>query len=556
MAEAAAAPQAPAAARSRAYLAALTRFISTPLDESVFAPNDGTLLPEEARRNALHVLSSTAKGVPAYTKFLKDQGLNPEEIASLDASAADADRFSATWGKIPFVEKSNYVNLYPLSERSFGGKEDGMSDFDVLHVSSGSGGKPTFWGRFATDELAITHRFEQLFRDSFLADRTKTLCINALPLGTWVGGLFTFVCTRNLSLKGYDVTVVSPGNDPPEILRVVRELAPLYQAVVVLSYPPFFKTCVDAGIRMGVPWKEYNLRCVFAGEVFSETWRNLLMERTGIKSPCHIVSIYGTADAGVLACETPLSTSVRRFLASRPELARALFGRDRLPSLMQFDPCQRMMELTPGGTLAFSTLAPARYADPTLGRYALGLLAPLVKYNIGDAGGIRSFEEVLAFCRENGHDPLPEAVAWCADAARAERRMPFVWCFGRAFWAVSLYGANVFVDQVMPGLENPEIAHRVTGKFVLGTALDSSEDPVLSVVVELDAREDLAGMASGTVAELEGTIARLVRAELEATNSEYGHYVPADKRLPKVTVKPYGEPEHFKIGVKHKWVST
>ena len=36
-------------------------------------------------------------------------------------------------------------------------------------------------------------------------------------------------------------------------------------------------------------------------------------------------SLYGTADGGVLANETPLSITIRRFLAARPEAARELF---------------------------------------------------------------------------------------------------------------------------------------------------------------------------------------------------------------------------------------
>lgn len=33
----------------------------------------------------------------------------------------------------------------------------------------------------------------------------------ALPLGSWVGGLFTTLCLRYLTLKGYRLTTVTPG---------------------------------------------------------------------------------------------------------------------------------------------------------------------------------------------------------------------------------------------------------------------------------------------------------------------------------------------------------
>lgn len=419
--------------RTLAYLDAFRRFVSTPLEDLVYKHNDGSCKPEAAQKNALAIFLKACEGVPAYKEFCKAQGIDPASIKTFLDWETHAK----------FVEKVNYVNLYPLAQRSFGG----MSDFDVLHVSSGSGGKPTVWGRFATDELAISVRFEQVFRNSFKADSLPTLAINMLPLGSWVGGLFTFQCVRNLSLKGYPITLLSPGNDVAEILRLVKEVAPLYESVVVLSYPPFFKSVVDAGNRAGIPWASYNLKAVFAGEVFSESWRDLLMQRAGIVSPHHIVSIYGTADAGVLACETPLSTAIRRFLGSNPDIARKLFGKDRLPSLMQYDPCQRMMEMTPEDTLAFSTLAPSDVSGDGQGDYSAGILAPLIRYNIGDSGGVKSFDETLSFCKENGFDPIPEAVKMGGD--RAVLKMPFVWVFGRRFWTVSLYGANVFVENVM-----------------------------------------------------------------------------------------------------------
>ena len=46
------------------------------------------------------------------------------------------------------------------------------------------------------------------------------------------------------------------------------------------------------------------------------------------------------------------------------------------------------------------------------------------------------------------------------------RMLPFLWIFGRKFWTVSLYGANVFVENVMGGLEQPEkILLRVNSSY-------------------------------------------------------------------------------------------
>src|SRR6185369_9121594 len=115
-------------------------------------------------------------------------------------------------------------------------------------------------------------------------------------------------------------TVVTPGNDVAEILRVVVELAPYYEQVVLAGYPPFVKNVVDAGLAKGVDWPAYHVKLVLAGEVFSEEWRDLMGRRAGMTEPLFdSASLYGTADAGVLGTETPLSVSIRRFLARDPD---------------------------------------------------------------------------------------------------------------------------------------------------------------------------------------------------------------------------------------------
>ncbi len=140
------------------------------------------------------------------------------------------------------------------------------------------------------------------------------------------------------------------------------------------------------------------------------------------------------------------------------------------------------------------------------------------------------------------------------------RRLPFVWVFGRSFWAVSLYGANVYVEQVMPALEGEEdeedegaegreapLRDCCTGKFVLYVDHDSDEDVQLALRVEL-AR----GVAASDA--LVTRVAAAVRRTLLRVSSEYAGYVPGDRQLPKVTLHAWGDPQWFPTGVKHQYV--
>jgi phenylacetate-CoA ligase len=156
----------------------------------------------------------------------------------------------------------------------------------MVAVSSGSAGQPTVWPRSVLDERAVAARFEQVFHDSFRSDERRTLAVVCFALGTWVGGMYTVACCGHLAAKGYPITVITPGNNVDEILRVVSELAPLYDQVVLLGYPPFLKNVIDTGVARGLDWSSYGIRLVLAGEVFSEQWRDLVGTRAGMTQPC------------------------------------------------------------------------------------------------------------------------------------------------------------------------------------------------------------------------------------------------------------------------------
>ncbi|MBO0771483.1 MAG: phenylacetate--CoA ligase family protein [Actinobacteria bacterium] len=468
---------------------------------------------EDPREQVTRLFHRVAGTVPAYRAFLRDHGIEPDQV-----------RTFADFERLPLLTKENYHRRYPLPQLCRGGRLDGC---DMVAVSSGSTGEPAFWPRSLTDELAVAARFEQVFADSFATDQRTTLAVVCFPLGTWVGGLYTLACTRHLAAKGYPVTVVAPGNNKAEILRVIPELAPHCEQTVLLGYPPFLKDVIDTGIAEGLDWPRYSVRLVLAGEVVSEEWRDLVGRRAGMASPCYdSASLYGTADAGVLGTETPLSVCIRRFLAGRPDAAGELFGESRLPTLVQYDPGSRFFEAR-DGTLLFS-------ADSGV---------PLIRYHIADEGGLIGYQDLLAFCSRHGFDPV---AGLGGPGARGIRRQPFAYVFGRSHFTVSYFGANVYPENVTVGLEQPDVSGWVSGKFVLEVAAGPDGDPQLLVTVEL---------APGEAADAarERTAAASIRAQLQRLNSEFAHYVPPERQLPEVVLRPAGDPEYFPPGVKHRY---
>lgn len=496
--------------RVESTLAALQRFAAADLDHLLDERAAGDPMPA-----MLALFRRTAADVPAYAEFLRAHGVDPATV-----------RDASDWSRLPLMTKPGYFHRYPLAALCRGGA---LEACDMVAVSSGSTGEPTLWPRALIDELAVAARFEQVFRDSFRADERPTLAVVCFPLGTWVGGMFTAAACRHLATKGYPLTVVTPGNHRAEILRVVGALGPRFAQTVLLGYPPFLKDVVDAGIADGFAWRDQAIRLVLAGEVISEDWRDLMTERLGLDDPARdTASLYGTADAGVLGNETPLSIAIRRFLARDPEAARAVFGQARLPTLVQVDPFERYFEVE-DGTLVFS-------GDSGI---------PLVRYHIADDGGVWPYAALIERLRGLGFDAEAEARR---GGGRGVRRLPFVYVFGRSQFAVSYYGANVFPDTVIIGLEQPEVRDQVTGKFVLEVRETEDRDRELWIAVELSPRG-----GEAPAGPLGDAIADAILGVLRRLNSEFAHYVPQARQRPRITLWPTGDPAYFPVGVKHRY---
>jgi phenylacetate-CoA ligase len=494
-------------------IAAFQQFFGAPSSRA----SDEAAGRARAEARALGLFRDAARDVPAYRQFLASQGVDPASIGDIQAFRA-----------LPVTTKDNYYRPHALPELCRHGQLDAC---DMLALSTGSTGEPAVWPRFVSDELETAARFEQVLQDGFAARERRTLAVICFALGNWVGGMYTLACCRHLAAKGYPLTVVSPGNQPAEILRALRALGPHFDQRVLFGYPPFLKDVIDLGRAQGLDWSAPPTRLVMAGEVFSEEWRDGLCQRIGAGDPARATaSLYGTADGGVLANETPLSIRIRRALARRPDAARALFGEARLPTLCQYDPEHRYFELerAPGessGWLLFS-------GDGG---------APLVRYKILDRGGLVGHADMLGFLAQHGVELEPDA-----SDGRTEPALPFVYVFGRSHFAVSFYGANVYPENISVGLEQPEFAALLTGKFVLEAKENAKRDMQLYLTVEL-ARGALSGDDLGQ------RIALSVRRELERLNSEFLNYAPSERRTPRVELRAFGDTEYFPVGVKHRY---
>lgn len=399
---------------------------------------------QQGQRRALELFQAAARRVPAYKDFLRKQKIRPGRI-----------RTFADFQQVPPVDKHNYLQAYPLESLYWDGQ---LANASMIAVSSGSSGEPFFWPRADLLEFETTYIQELYLNTFFHINQHSTLYINCFAMGMYIAGPIILNSALRIAQKGYPMVVITPGLSMEDIMRIIPNLGPRFDQIVLAGYPPYVKDIIEEAARRGFDWRKMKTRLVLAGEGFSEQWRDYVAELAGgINVFDSIINLYGTADASIIGHETPLSITVRRFADHDPNLRQELFGsRDshRLPTLIQYLPTQKYFEVI-DDEIHFTTTG--------------GI--PLIRYNIHDNGGVLSYTQVMKICH--------------MDDGIQSWHLPFMYLYGRSDFTVVLYGANVYPENIKAGLESKELRKIVTGRFMMSIERRRNHDPYLCIRVEL-----------------------------------------------------------------------
>lgn len=495
-----------------------TNFFSISIDKLVeqYLKQDNKL-DNDGFEEALSLFHQAAEGVPAYKDFLKKHKIDHTKVKT-----------QSEFREVPIIDKKNYLRSYPLKALCWSGK---LNDLYILSSSSGSTGEPFIWPRGEEQELEGALNFEVIFNKIFRSDEYSSLYLNCFSMGTWISGPFVLACAEYLTRKGYPILTVTPALDKGVTFSLLKNLAPSFDQIVISGYPPFIKDLLDAGQSNGINWKKYQVKFLFAAEGFSEEWRNYIHRMVGSQdSYSSSVNIYGSADAGILAHETPTTTLIRRNIANKKGLTEALFSDTRMPTLAQYDPRLKYFEEVEAHVI-FTTRS--------------GI--PLIRYSIGDDGGVMTFREMDDRVSGLGFDL--SSMAKKILGRKALWRLPFVYVFGRADFTVSLYGLLIYPEHIKFGLEHSGLSKAVSGKFVMSIEYDGEQNQYLLVRIEL---------AEGTKKsiQLANKVQNCIVEGLQKVNSEYRKLMEAigSKALPMIELVENGNVDYFRPGAKQRWV--
>ena len=478
---------------------------------------------KRGQRMVLCLFHEAAEHVLAYKDFLKKHGVRHLKVKTIE-----------DFRGVPIISKESYLRQYPLDKLSRGGIFP-EAHWDISSTS-GSTGEPFYFPRRREQNLQYALTAELYLRNNFDIDKRTTLYVNCFALGVWIGGLFTYEALKLVAERGkYDLTIVNPGLNKEEIIKVVKNLGPYYDQVVIGGYPPFVKDVIDDGIGKGLNWPDYRIKLIFSAEAFSEDFRDYLYKKIGQRN-IYLDSLnhYGTVDQGTLAHETPLSILIRRLALKNEKLFTSVFGSglNKQPTLAQYIPEMFFFEIEAGGLLCSSNS---------------GL--PLVRYDLKDHGGGIGFEKMKEIFSDFGIDLFKEAKK--SGIMHKVWTIPFVYVYERKDLSVSFCGANIYPETIKRLLQELDFSQTFTGKFTLLVKRDWNQDPFLEINLELKDR------VLSPSPKLRKHLSQRMVDTLLKENSEYRSVYLDQKQeraIPRLEFWPYESVNFFKVGGKQKWV--
>lgn len=397
-----------------------------------------SILKKNSEKLLLKKFHEASKRVPAYNDFLKKNKVRISDIKTIE----DYKKF------VPFVDKDNYLRTYPLKDLVWDGS---MYGGNILSLSSGSSGEPYVWLRDYDQRIEAQKIYHKMYKEIFDCADRSTLLVVCFSMGTWIAGSYTSLGAMMAGEQGLPINTINPALDLEDAAKIIDKQHSDYEQIIIAGYPPLIKDLIDLTTDSGIDLKKLKIKYTLAGEQISEELRKYILDKgTSYKSSESVINIYGTADAGILSHETPMSIKIRQKLYQDGSF-KEVFDRAVLPSLHQFDPRIKYLE---------------QDQDDVIVNSYSGI--PLFRYKIKDKGGIIDDPEKML---ENVGSDDPYF------------GYPAVYVHGREDFTVSLYAVLIYPENIKDTLIG-ELADITTGRFVMNVNVDKNQDQHFNLTVE------------------------------------------------------------------------
>jgi phenylacetate-CoA ligase len=344
------------------------------------------------RMKAFQIYLKASRDCPAYREFLVEQH-------------APSISHSNQLSRIPATTKENYVKKYDIEKRCYGGRIPARGV--VIDESSGSSGIPNSWVRGQAERSSVKAIMQLSY--ALMFENHDFFILNCFALGPWATGM-------NVSMSLVDVAIMkSIGPDKAKLENALKQFGPKYRYLIA-GYPPFVKNFVDTTT---LDLRPYELHLIVGGEGISEGLREYFGK--WFKS---IFSSYGASDLEInIGAETAFTIAMRQLCWKDGAISKALFGREDPPMIFQYNPLDYVIEQDANGEVIFTI---ARLAN----------VAPKIRYNLQDRGGVHTHADLLQKLKNLNVDP--------SRLAKRASSFPILHIYGRSDLSVPFFGCKVF----------------------------------------------------------------------------------------------------------------
>lgn len=472
------------------------------------------------QKGSLRLFHEVAIRVPAYKDFLKKYKINPQKIK--------------TWSdfqELPLISKKSYLQRYPLEKLCWDGT---LAKPLTFTSTSGSTGAPFYFPRQIQLDNQYSTIIETFLRNGRLEKNQKTLVVICFGMGVWIGGLITYKAFEIAANRlNYPLSIITPGINKEEIFNALKNLAPNFDQVILIGYPPFIKDIVDEAPIKKINLKKIKMRFLFAAEAFTETFRDYLVKRTGVENfYLDNLNVYGSADIGAMAYETAESILIKRLALKNKKLFLDLFSSIiKIPTLAQYNPLHINFEVVKNEVILTGDN-----------------VFPMVRYMIGDNGGVWSYSEMVEIIKRYGYDLSSIAKKF---QFKQLNQLPFVYVYERNDLSTTIYGLQIYPEIIREVLMCGSNTSFVTGKLTLVTRFDKEHNQYLEINLEMrKGREEKIGK------KFEKKLYNEILKNLKFKSSEFREFFSYVQGRPllKLIFWPYEDPTYFKQGIKQKWV--
>lgn len=455
--------------------------------------------------------------VPAYRNFLEARGIS-EGFAFEAAPPTDKQSYLAT---------AQFTDLVG-------------SDFEecfTIFSSSGSSGHPFYWPQLRAGHLDAAEQLRRLLEGAFRIHERRTLAIVGLALGSWIGGdHFSWALKNVAATSGYPFAVFTPGSKHEEIIAMLRAAESQVDQFLLVCCPSAIGHILLRAEQAGTPLPLKKMRFLVLGEAFPESLRSDLARQA--QAPKHepvLLSIYGSADTGVLGFESPASIALRRLLHATPATAEALGLAQPIPHFFHVADPNAFLEVFGGELLVTKWQG-----------------IPLVRYNLHDRAELFAPADIVAALT-----PFPgaEGLQALLDPALPPALLAIT---GRADRALILCGTNLTESMLDHAVRSPALAPFLTGAYRASIVLTDGRQ---RLAIQLETRRDCADETS-VIDPLvyDALVTALGEAQPEFRDDWNAIYRQWDadpaRRIIDLTLVPWPRLSGGQSSIKHRGISS